>query len=65
MARRTHRGDGENIAIVDTLARVLATLGHRDEAIAVAEAGLAKAGTTHDRRTMTGCLEYCREQPAG
>lgn len=55
---------GENIAIVDTLARVLATLGHRDEAISVAEAGLAKAGTTHDRRTMTGCLEYCRKQPA-
>ena len=56
---------GENIAMVDTLARVLATLGHRDEAISVAEAGLAKAGTTHDRQTMTGCLEYCRKQPAG
>lgn len=57
--------DGENIAIVDTLARVLATLGHRDEAISVAEEGLAKAATTHDRRTMAACLEHCRKQPAG
>lgn len=56
---------GENIAIVDTLARVLATLGHRDEAISVAQEGLAKASTTRDRRTMEACLEHCREQPAG
>lgn len=56
---------GENIAIVDTLARVLATLGHRDEAISVAQDGLAKAGTTHDRQTMEACLVYCRKQPAG
>jgi len=55
---------GENIAIVDTLARLLATLGHRDEAISVAQEGLAKASTTHDRRAMEACLEYCREQPA-
>ena len=56
---------GENVAIIDTLARVLATLGHRDEAISVAQEGLAKASTTHDRRAMEACLEYCREQPAG
>ena len=55
---------GEDIAIVDTLARVLAALGRRDEAISVAEAGLAKAATTQDRRTMAACLEYCRKQTA-
>ena len=56
---------GEDISIVDTLGRVLATMGHRDEAILVAEEGLAKATTTRDRRTMAACLEYCRKQPAG
>ena len=55
---------GENIAIVDTLARVLAALGHRDNAISVAKEGLAKAATTDDRRIMNNCLEYCRKQPA-
>ena len=56
--------DGENIAIVDTLARVLAALGHRDRAISVAQEGLAKAATTYDRRIMNDCLEYCRKQSA-
>ena len=56
---------GEDIAIVDTFARVLAALGRRDEAIAVAQAGLDKATTSHDRRTMAACLDYCRKPTAG
>jgi len=56
---------GEDIPIVDTLARILATVGRREEAIEVAEAGLAKADTTRDRAVMNECLEYCREQPSG
>ena len=56
---------GESIPVADTLARILATLGHRDEAIAVAEDGLAKAATDTERETMAACLEYCRERPAG
>ena len=57
--------DGEDFHIVDTLARVLATLGRYDEAVAIAESGLDKATTTRDRRLMRECLEYCREQSAG
>ena len=55
--------DGKDIAIVDTLARVLAILGHRDEAISAAETGLAKAETSFDRMAMTACLDYCRNHP--
>ena len=50
---------GENVAIMDTLARVLASLSHRDEAISVAESGLRKAETPHDRQAMTDCLDFC------
>ena len=58
------RTSGEDIPIVDTFARVLAALGHREEAISVAADGLAKASTESHRETMAECLEYCREQPA-
>ena len=54
---------GQNIAIVDTFARVLASIGHRDEAIAVAQAGLDKAATTLERHIMSECLQYCQQSP--
>lgn len=50
---------GDGLDIVDTLARVLATVGERDEAIAVARSGLEKATTRHDRKRMEDCLAYC------
>lgn len=56
---------GENLHVVDTLARLLASFKRRDQAIAVAEAGLEKAQTTAERELMDSCLEYCRKQPAG
>ena len=54
---------GQNIAIVATFARVLASIGHRDEAIAVAQAGLDKAATTLERHIMSECLQYCQQSP--
>ena len=51
--------EGKDIAIVDTLARVLATLGHKDEAVAIGEKALLEAETSHDRQVMLYCLEYC------
>jgi len=39
-------------------------MGHRDEAISIAEAGLAKATSDDDRTLMEQCLEYCRDQPS-
>lgn len=51
---------GEDFAIVDTLARVLATRGERDEAVAVAQSGLERAKTKRDRERMRTCLDYCR-----
>lgn len=56
---------GQNLHVVDTLARLLASFKRRDEAIAVAEAGLGKAETTAERELMNACLEHCRKQPAG
>ena len=56
---------GEDLRIVNTLARLLASFERRDEAIAIAEAGLDKAKTTVERELMQACLEYCREPPAG
>ena len=55
---------GENLEIVDTLARVLATYGYRDEALEVAQAGLDRATTELERQTMTECLRYCRQSPS-
>ena len=51
--------DGDDLDMVDTLARVLATLGERDEAIAIARSGLEKATTRQDRKRMEDCLAYC------
>lgn len=51
---------GDSLPIVDTLARLLAVMGHRAEAVSVAEAGLAKATTDDDRTLMEQCLDYCR-----
>ena len=51
--------EGQNIAIVDTLARVLATLGHKDEAVSIGEKALLEAETSSDRQVMLYCLEYC------
>ena len=51
---------GEDLAIVDTLARVLATRGERDEAVAVAQSGLERAKTKRDRERMQACLDYCK-----
>lgn len=51
---------GDSPPIVDTYARLLAAMGHRDEAISVAEAGLAKATSDDDRTLLEQCLEYCR-----
>lgn len=51
---------GEDFAIVDTLARVLATRGERDEAVAVAQSGLERAKTRRDRDRMQACLDYCK-----
>lgn len=51
---------GDSLPIVDTLARLLAVMGHRAEAVSVAEAGLAKATTDDDRTLMEECLDYCR-----
>ena len=56
---------GDNLHVVDTLARLLAGFKRRDEAIAVAETGLEKAETPAERELMNACLEYCRKQPAG
>ena len=56
---------GKNIPMVNTLARVLKTLGHGEEAVAVAEQGVADAVTDDGREIMAACLEYCREPPAG
>lgn len=61
MAREAYaQTGGDSLPIVDTLARLLADMGHRDEAVSVAEAGLAKATTDDDRTLMDQCLEYCR-----
>ena len=54
---------GDDIEVVDTLARVLATYGYRDEAIEVAQAGLDKAATELERHTMSACLRYCLQSP--
>lgn len=51
---------GDSPPIVDSYARLLAAMGHRDEAISVAEAGLAKATSDDDRTLLEQCLEYCR-----
>ena len=51
--------EGKNIAIVDTLARVLATMGHKDEAVAIGEKAFLEAETSQDRQVMLYCLEYC------
>ena len=51
---------GEDLAIVDTLARVLAARGEHDEAVAVAQAGLERARTKRDRDRMQACLDYCK-----
>ena len=51
---------GEDFAIVDTLARVLATRGERDEAVAVAQSGLERAKTKRDRERMQACLDFCK-----
>ena len=51
--------ESQNIAIVDTLARVLATLGHKDEAVSIGEKALLEAETSSDRQVMLYCLEYC------
>ena len=61
MAREAYaQTGGDSLQIVDTLARLLAVMGHHDEAVSVAEAGLAKATTDDDRTLMEQCLEYCR-----
>ena len=61
MAREAHaQTGGDNLHIVDTFARLLAVMGHRDEAISITEAGLAKATSDDDRTLMERCLEYCR-----
>lgn len=61
MAREAYlQTGGDSLPIVDTLARLLAVMGHRDEAVSVAEAGLAKATNNDDRTLMERCLEYCR-----
>lgn len=61
MAREAYaQTGGDSLPIVDTLARLLAVMGRRDEAVSVAEAGLAKATTDDDRTLMEQCLEYCR-----
>ena len=61
--------EGKDIAIVDTLARVLATLGYKDEAVSIGEKALVEAETSHDRQVMLYCLEYCynysADQPDG
>lgn len=51
---------GEDFAIVDTLARLLATRGERDEAVAIAQSGLERAKTKRDRDRMQACLDYCK-----
>ena len=50
---------GEDLAIVDTLARLLATRGERDKAVAVAQSGPERAKTNRDRERMQACLDYC------
>lgn len=61
MAREAYaETGGEDFPIVDTFARLLAAMGHRAEAVSVAEAGLAKAASDDDRTLMKQCLEYCR-----
>ena len=66
MARVAHaQTGGDSLPIVDTLARLLAVMGHRDEAVSVAEAGLAKATSDDDRTLMEQCLDYCRDEDAG
>ena len=65
MAREAYaETGGEDLPIVDTLARLLAVMGHRDEAVSIAEAGLAKATSDDDRTLIEQCLEYCRRPAA-
>lgn len=51
---------GEDLHVVDTLARLLAGFKRRDEAIDIAEAGVQRAETAAERELMNACLEYCR-----
>ncbi|MCY4058376.1 MAG: hypothetical protein OXG44_10275 [Gammaproteobacteria bacterium] len=55
---------GEDLHVVDTLARLLAGFKRRDEAIDIAEAGVQRAETAAERELMNACLEYCRRVPA-
>ena len=52
---------GEDLAIVDTLARLLATRGERDAAVEIARSGLERAKTKRDRERMQACLDYCQD----
>ena len=56
--------EGKDIAIVDTLARLLADLGHLDEAVSIAEEAWREAETSRDRQIMVYCLEYLDDHPA-
>ena len=51
--------EGKDFAIVDTLARVLANLGHQDEAVSIAEEALLQTETSRDRQAMRDRLDYC------
>ena len=56
--------EGKDITIVDTFARLLADLGHLDEAVSIAEKAWREAETSQDRQVMVYCLEYLDEHPA-
>ena len=56
--------EGKDVAIVDTLARLLADLGHMEEAVSIAEEAWREAETSSDRQIMVYCLEYLDDHPA-
>jgi thioredoxin 1 len=48
--------NGQNVAVIDTLARILHARGQKQEAIALAREGLSKSTTDEERQMMEACL---------
>jgi thioredoxin 1 len=53
---------GQNIAVIDTLARILNARGQKKEAIALAREGLNKSVTYQERQMMEACVADLEEQ---
>ena len=63
-ARRAHEMAHENsAAIADTLARILAVRGQRDEALKTIDKCLERAGNSEDRSMLERCRDDIQKQP--